>query len=60
MRSYGENRDLLFVRAVIPENPPRGWSPVFGIGFKYFFPARSPERTEFMGIQAWVTGIGFQ
>ena len=60
MRSDGQDRDLLLVRSVIPEDPPGSGSFVFGAGLEDFLAVRSFERTEFVGVGARMAGIGFQ
>ena len=60
MRSDGQDRDLLFVRSVIPEDPPGSGSFIFGVGFEDLVAVRPFERAEFVGVEAGVAGIGFQ
>ena len=60
MRCDGEDRDLFFIGAVVPENPPSGGSPVLCIGLEDLLAAGSFERVEFVGVETGVAGIGFQ
>lgn len=56
----GEDGDLSLVRAVIPENPPSRGRFVFGVGLENLLAAGPFERTELVGVEAGMAGIGLQ
>ena len=57
MWGYCNDRDLVFIRPIVPENSICSRSGLFGIGFKDFFSLRSNKAGEFVGFKAFMSWI---
>ncbi len=57
MRGDGNNRNLFFVRAIVPKYSVSGWSRLLRIGFEDLFSRGSYKTRKFVSLKALVSRI---